>query len=165
MISPMAYSGLSASKVSARANMRIGPTIQFWTSDSPRIFVLRKTWGSSSYFTLASGGYIMRMRPSAIGIEVVPTVNRVMARARPGNRKPEPTPRSHGQEDPEREVTVKERQAAHDPGTADCGGLRHGDSPVLVSRVAADRVSRGDCSPPASTFPLAHRMPKMNLRL
>jgi len=30
---------------------------------------------SSSYFTLASGGYIMRIRPIAMGILVVPTWN------------------------------------------------------------------------------------------
>ena len=32
------------------------------------------TRGSSAYFTFASGGYIMRIRPIAIGRLVVPTV-------------------------------------------------------------------------------------------
>ena len=46
---------------------------QFWTSDSARTLKLRKTWPSSSYFTLASGGYIIRIRPMAMGMLVVPT--------------------------------------------------------------------------------------------
>ena len=54
--------------------MRIGPTIQFWTSDSVRIRVLAKTLGSCAYFTFASGGYIMRIRPMAMGRLVVPRV-------------------------------------------------------------------------------------------
>ena len=56
----------------ARTNIRIGPITQFCTSDRPSIFQLRKTSPSSSYFTLASGGYIIRIRPMAIGILVVP---------------------------------------------------------------------------------------------
>ena len=36
--------------------------------------VLAKTLGSCEYFTFASGGYIMRMRPMAMGRLVVPTV-------------------------------------------------------------------------------------------
>jgi len=84
MMSPMAYSGLSARRVRARPNIRSGPIIQFWTSDRARTRVFLKTSGSSSYFTFASGGYIMRMSPTAIGIEVVPTERRVMPRAIPG---------------------------------------------------------------------------------
>ena len=55
--------------------------IQFWISERTRIFLLRKTSPNSSYRTLASGGYIMRMRPAAMGIEVVP-----MLKAAPGVR-------------------------------------------------------------------------------
>jgi hypothetical protein len=36
------------------------------------IRVLRKTWPSSSYITLASGGHIIRIRRAAIGIDVFP---------------------------------------------------------------------------------------------
>ena len=35
--------------------------------------MLRNTWGNCSYLTLASGGYIIRIRPTAIGMLVVPT--------------------------------------------------------------------------------------------
>jgi hypothetical protein len=48
--------------------------IQFWMSESVRIFVFLNTRGISSYFTFASGGYIIRMRPMAISMLVVPTV-------------------------------------------------------------------------------------------
>ena len=41
--------------------------------ESPRIHQLRNTCPSSSYLTLASGEYIMRMRPMAIGTDVVPS--------------------------------------------------------------------------------------------
>jgi hypothetical protein len=60
-------------KIIARKNIRIGPIIQFCTKDRPSTRQLRKNLGSSSYFTLASGGYIIRINPMAIGIEVVPT--------------------------------------------------------------------------------------------
>ncbi len=75
MISPIMYSGMSRRNVMARTNMRIGPTIQFWTRDRPSTFVFRNTEPSFSYRTLASGGYIMRMRPMAMGKEVVPTLS------------------------------------------------------------------------------------------
>ena len=44
--------------------------IQFCTSDRPSTLKLRKTSPSSSYFTLASGGYIIRIRPMAMGMLV-----------------------------------------------------------------------------------------------
>ena len=47
---------------------------------------------SSSYFTLASGGYIMRMRPMAIGMEVVPTLRELMASTTPGKSTPTAMP-------------------------------------------------------------------------
>ena len=42
----------------------------------PRFRLLRKTSCNSSYRTLVNGGYIMRMSPTAIGIEVVPMLKR-----------------------------------------------------------------------------------------
>ena len=72
-IRPYMNIGWSRRKTTARTNIRTGPTIQFWTSERPRTFVFWNTFPSSSYFTFASGGYIMRMSPTAIGIEVVPT--------------------------------------------------------------------------------------------
>ena len=86
------YSGRSRRKTTASANIRIGPTTQFWTRDSPRTFPLRKTRGSSSYRTFASGGYIIRMSPIAIGIEVVPTDIRSRAGTTLGTRNPSATP-------------------------------------------------------------------------
>ena len=47
-MSPTMYSGLSRRKITARANIRMGPTTQFWTRESPSTFPLRKTRGSSS---------------------------------------------------------------------------------------------------------------------
>ena len=48
MIRPTMYSGLSARKAIASRNIRIGPTTQFWTSDSPSTFQSRKTRPISS---------------------------------------------------------------------------------------------------------------------
>ena len=66
MISPTMYSGLSGRKMTACPNINNGPIIQFWTSEIPRIRVFLKIRGSSSYFTFASGGYIIRINPMAI---------------------------------------------------------------------------------------------------
>ncbi len=59
---------------------------QFCNSDRPRTFVLRKTSGRRSYFTLAKGGYIIRIRPMAIGMLVVPTWKRLMKASTPGTK-------------------------------------------------------------------------------
>ena len=59
-------------KPMASTNIRIGPITQFCTSDNPSTFQSRNTSPSSSYFTLASGGYIMRISPMAMGMFVVP---------------------------------------------------------------------------------------------
>jgi hypothetical protein len=54
--------------------------------------VARTTWvipkpaSVIEYFTLASGGYIIRMSPAAIGTEVVPIESRVMPTATPGTK-------------------------------------------------------------------------------
>jgi hypothetical protein len=47
---------------------------------------------SSSYRTLARGGYIIRIRPTAMGTEVVPTVKDSVKSATPGQRYLIPTP-------------------------------------------------------------------------
>ena len=67
------YSGLSGSSQTASRNISSGPTIQFSSSDSPIMRVFLKTLGNCSYFTLASGGYIIRIRPRASGTFTVPT--------------------------------------------------------------------------------------------
>ena len=61
---------------------------QFCTSDSPSTFQLRNTSPSSSYFTLASGGYIIRIRPMAMGMLVVPTWKRLMKSGTPVKAQP-----------------------------------------------------------------------------
>ncbi len=65
---------------------------QFCTSESARIFLLRKTSPSSSYFTLANGGYIIRIRPIAMGMLVVPTVKRLTNSFVPGISQPAQIP-------------------------------------------------------------------------
>ncbi len=44
--------------------------IQFCTSERPSTLKLPKTSPSSSYFTFASGGYIIRISPMAMGMLV-----------------------------------------------------------------------------------------------
>ena len=68
----------------ASTNISTGPITQFCTSDRPSTFQLRKTSPSSSYRTFASGGYIIRIRPMAIGMLVVPT--EAVDKPTPGNR-------------------------------------------------------------------------------
>ena len=65
---------------------------QFCTSERPSTLRLRKTSPSSSYFTLANGGYIIRIRPMAMGMLVVPTWNWLMNASTPGMRYPAATP-------------------------------------------------------------------------
>jgi type IV secretory pathway protease TraF len=51
--------------------MSAGPIIQFWIRERPSILKFLKTPPSSSYLTFASGGYIISIKPMAIGILVV----------------------------------------------------------------------------------------------
>ena len=81
---PSMYSGRSRRNSTARPNMSRGPMTQFCSRDRPSTFLLRKTRCSSSYFTLARGGYIMTMRPTARGTLVVPTLKALMARLKAG---------------------------------------------------------------------------------
>ena len=53
----------------------MGPTTQFCTSERPRTLKFLNTSPSSSYLTFARGGYIMRIRPMAMGMLVVPLWN------------------------------------------------------------------------------------------
>src|SRR5512133_60161 len=76
----------------ARRNMSTGPITQFCTSDSPSIFVFLNTSGNSSYFTFASGGYIITIRPTAMGIFVVPLEREFQKSAIPGLLQPINTP-------------------------------------------------------------------------
>ena len=87
-IRPYIRNGWSRRKTTARTNIRTGPTIQFWTSDRPRTFVSLNTLCSSSYRTFASGGYIIRMSPIAIGIDVVPTESPVISAGTAGEKYP-----------------------------------------------------------------------------
>ncbi|MNO93796.1 hypothetical protein D3C76_854000 [compost metagenome] len=50
------------------------------------------TSGSSSYLTLASGGYIITIRPMAIGMLVEPTERLLSQAGSPSNRLPKLTP-------------------------------------------------------------------------
>ena len=62
------YSGLSRSSSTPSANIRIGQTTQFWTSETSR---MRRSWNTRpipSYFTFAGGGYITRISPMAMGM-------------------------------------------------------------------------------------------------
>ena len=54
---------------------------QFCSSERPRTFRFLNTSPSSSYLTLARGGYIIRIRPMAMGMLVVPTLNLVLNEA------------------------------------------------------------------------------------
>src|ERR1700739_883599 len=72
--------------------MRIGPTIQFCRRDKPRTRRLRNTPCSSSYFTFVKGGYIITIKPTAMGTDVVPTLQRLRNGTTRGTSHPKPTP-------------------------------------------------------------------------
>ena len=72
--------------------MSSGPTTQLSRSDSASTLIFRNTSPSRSYRTFASGGYIIRISPAAIGIEVVPTDRWVMVAGTAGAKRPSATP-------------------------------------------------------------------------
>ncbi|MNZ73600.1 hypothetical protein D3C78_920140 [compost metagenome] len=92
MINPIIYSGISLRKSMANKNIRIGPITQFCTNDSSRTFQSLNTRPSFSYFTFASGGYIMTIRPMAMGTEVVPTCILDNTSEKFGTKYPKPIP-------------------------------------------------------------------------
>ena len=66
------YSGWSGTKVIAKKNINVGAIIQFINMDIAKMRLSLNTLGRSSYRTLAKGGYIMSIKPIAIGILVEP---------------------------------------------------------------------------------------------
>ncbi len=110
MMRPTMYSGYPLRKMTARTNIRIGPMTQFCTSDRPRTLKFLNTSPSSSYFTLASGGYIMRIRPMAMGILVVPLWNWFQKSTTPGKHIAPADADEHGEEYPQGEETVEKRE-------------------------------------------------------
>ncbi|GAA4740273.1 hypothetical protein GCM10023229_19460 [Flavisolibacter ginsenosidimutans] len=77
-IRPTMYSGLSCKKSIARMNIKMGPIIQLRNNDIPKTFVFLNTSFSFSYLTLANGGYIIRINPTAKGMFVVPDEKELM---------------------------------------------------------------------------------------
>ncbi|MNP21989.1 hypothetical protein D3C76_1146320 [compost metagenome] len=94
MIKPTMYSGMSLSSKIARRNIRIGPITQFCSKDNSITFQSLNTRPNFSYFTLASGGYIMTIKPIAIGMEVVPTCMRERNSEKFGIKVPRNSPRA-----------------------------------------------------------------------
>lgn len=76
----------------ARRNMRTGPMIQLSNNETPSTFVLRKTSFILPYCTLAKGGYIININPTARGILVVPEENELTKPDDDGMKYPIPTP-------------------------------------------------------------------------
>ena len=76
----------------AKINIKTGPIIQFKRSETERILVSLKTFGKSEKLTLAKGGYIITIKPIAMGIFVVPLLNELMTFGNFGKKYPTPTP-------------------------------------------------------------------------
>jgi hypothetical protein len=70
--------------MTARKNITSGPIIQFCVRESVNSLRFLKTRGNFSYFTFASGGYIIRTRPMAMGIFVVPELKEFQKPEIPG---------------------------------------------------------------------------------
>ncbi len=69
---------------------------------------LRNTYPSSSYFTLARGGYITRISPGGNRNGRGPHLEPVDEIGHRWDRVPQAHPEGHGQKDPDREVAVKD---------------------------------------------------------
>jgi hypothetical protein len=76
----------------ARININTGPIIQFRNNETPNTFVFLKTSLILSYFTFAKGGYIIRIRPMAKGILVVPDEKELINADDDGKKYPMETP-------------------------------------------------------------------------
>jgi len=72
--------------------MSIGPIIQLRNNETPNTFVFLKTSFILSYFTFAKGGYIIKIRPIANGIFVVPEEKELMNMDDEGKKYPMETP-------------------------------------------------------------------------
>src|SRR3989304_2622123 len=94
MMSPTRYSGRSGRKIHASANIRNGPRSQFWTKETPMILRFDARRGRSPYRTRARGGYIIQIRPIAIGIDTPDHVDESSQVGTPGTSAPIPTPRA-----------------------------------------------------------------------
>ena len=92
MISPIMYSGISLRNKMAKKNIKIGPIIQFCTKDRRSTFQSLNTCPSFSYFTFASGGYIITIRPMASGTDVVPICMLESTSEKLGTTYPKPNP-------------------------------------------------------------------------
>jgi hypothetical protein len=76
----------------ARVNINKGPIIQFKIKEINKSFLLAKTLFNSSYFTFAKGGYIIKIKPMAMGILVEPLENLFIKPGVPGKIFPMSTP-------------------------------------------------------------------------
>jgi hypothetical protein len=72
--------------------MSIGPIIQLRNNETPNTFVFLKTSLILSYFTFAKGGYIIKIRPMANGILVVPDEKEFINPDDDGKKYPMETP-------------------------------------------------------------------------
>jgi len=61
-------------------NIKIGPMIQFSSKDNPNTLWFLNTLPNSSYLTLVRGGYIITIKPMAMGIDVV-SIDRLFKRS------------------------------------------------------------------------------------
>jgi hypothetical protein len=73
-------------------NINMGPMIQFNSRDTPKTFVFLNTSFSFSYRTLAKGGYIINISPTAKGMLVVPDEKELMNVEEEGKKYPMATP-------------------------------------------------------------------------
>jgi len=64
----------------------MGPITRLSNKETPNTFVCLNTSFSVSYFTLANGGYIININPTAKGIFVVPEENELMSLEEDGKK-------------------------------------------------------------------------------
>ena len=86
------YSGLSFRKNIDNKNIKKGPTIQVMKNEAKSNFGFSNICRIFEKSTLVSGGYIIKIKPTANGILVVPLENELINPEEFGNRYPIPIP-------------------------------------------------------------------------
>jgi hypothetical protein len=92
IISPVIYSGLSFRKNIDNKNIKNGPTIQVINKEAKSNFGFSNINGTFEKSTFVSGGYIIKIKPIARGIFVVPLENELINVDEFGMKYPIPIP-------------------------------------------------------------------------
>ena len=112
MIRPNMYSGLSRRKMTARANIRSGPMIQFWTRESDEDLDVPEDVAELLVLHLGQGRVHHQDEADGDGDVGRPGLEPVDEADDGRDEIAQPDADGHGQEDPEGQVSVEELESA-----------------------------------------------------